>query len=141
MSKGNVHPNSSWKKKTILFLISQCITLFGSTLVQMAIIWYVTMETSSGMWVATFTVCSYLPQFLISFVGGVWADRHNRKRLIIGADILIAVATLILVLLMPRITDQSSLLSALLIVSVIRSLGGGVQTPALSAVTSPARTA
>ena len=28
---------SDWKKRTILFLISQCITLFGSTLVQMAI--------------------------------------------------------------------------------------------------------
>ena len=26
----------------ILFLLSQCITLFGSTLVQMAIVWYAT---------------------------------------------------------------------------------------------------
>ena len=31
----------------ILFLLSQCITLFGSTLVQMAIVWYVTMQTAS----------------------------------------------------------------------------------------------
>lgn len=29
-----------WKSQTMLFLISQCITLFGSTLVQMAIVWY-----------------------------------------------------------------------------------------------------
>ena len=57
-----------WKSRTILFLISQCITLFGSTLVQMAIVWYVTIQTSSGVWVAAFTICSYLPQFLISFV-------------------------------------------------------------------------
>lgn len=57
----------NWKSKTLLFLISQGITLFGSTLVQMAIVWYVTLNTSSGAWVAAFSICSYLPQFLISF--------------------------------------------------------------------------
>lgn len=31
-------PQSSWKAKVILFLVSQSITLFGSTLVQMAIV-------------------------------------------------------------------------------------------------------
>lgn len=54
-----------WRKRILLFLTSQCITLFGSTLVQMAIVWYAAMQTSSGTWVAAFTVCSYLPQFLI----------------------------------------------------------------------------
>ena len=80
----------SWKKRAILFLISQCITLFGSTLVQMALVWYATMQTSSGAWVASFTICSYLPQFFISFLGGIWADRYNRKILIASADSLIA---------------------------------------------------
>ena len=84
---------TGWQKRVLLFLISQCITLFGSTLVQMALVWYAAMQTSSGAWVAAFTVCSYLPQFLISFVGGVWADRYHRKKLIIGADMLIAFAT------------------------------------------------
>ena len=81
---------TGWQKRILLFLTSQCITLFGSTLVQMALVWYATMQTSSGVWVAAFTVCSYLPQFLISFIGGVWADRYHRKKLIIGADLLIA---------------------------------------------------
>ena len=111
---------SDWKKKTIFFLISQCITLFGSTLVQMAIIWYVTMQTSSGTWVAAFTVCSYLPQFLISFVGGVWADRYNRKKLIIGADMVIAAVTLIMMLAIPYISATLFLLDGLLIMSELR---------------------
>lgn len=125
---------SGWKKKTILFLTSQSITLFGSTLVQMALVWYATMETSSGVWVAAFTVCSYLPQFLVSFLGGVWADRYNRKNLIIGADALIALATFIMILVIPHISSQPLLLGGLLIMSVIRSLGAGVQTPAVNAV-------
>ena len=127
---------TTWKSQAMLFLISQCITLFGSTLVQMAIVWYVTIQTSSGMWVAAFTVCSYLPQFLISFVAGVWADRHSRKKLIIGADFFIALVTFLMVLAIPHITDQTVILSGLLVMSVIRSLGAGIQTPAVNAVIS-----
>lgn len=66
--EGDSKMKKNWKSQTLLFLISQCITLFGSTLVQMAIVWYITIQTSSGVWVAAFTVCAYLPQFLISFV-------------------------------------------------------------------------
>ena len=123
-----------WKKRTILFLTSQCITLFGSTLVQMALVWYATMQTSSGAWVAAFTVCSYLPQFLISFLGGVWADRYHRKKLIIGADMLIAFATFIMVLAISHISSEPILLSGLLVMSIIRSLGAGIQSPAVNAV-------
>ena len=123
-----------WKRKTILFLISQCITLFGSMIVQMSIIWYVTLKTSSGGWVAAFTICSYLPQFLISFFAGVWADRCSRKKLIILADGVITVATLVMFLVMPMISLDSILLSALLAVSIIRSVGAGIQTPAVNAV-------
>lgn len=121
-----------WKRRTLLFLISQCITLFGSTLVQMAVVWYVTLRTSSGAWAAAFTVCSYLPQFLISFLGGVWADRSSKKLLIIGADASIAAVTLAMMLILPHFQPESVLLSALLVMSVIRSLGAGVQTPAVS---------
>lgn len=126
------HPN--WQKTIILFLTSQCITLFGSTLVQMALVWYAAMETSQGIWVAAFSVCSYLPQFILSFVGGVWADRYPRKLLIIGADALIAFATLVMVCAIPLITSTPTLLSALLAMSAIRSLGTGIQTPAVNAV-------
>lgn len=130
MNPGENH----WKGRTLCFLASQSITLFGSTLVQMAMVWYVTLETASGAWVAAFTICSYLPQFLISFPGGVWADRYSRKKLIIGADAMIAAVTLALVLAMPRLKDRPVLLGMLLLASVLRSLGAGVQTPAVNAV-------
>ena len=126
------YPN--WQRKIILFLTSQCITLFGSTLVQMALVWYAAMETSQGIWVAAFSICSFLPQFILSFVGGVWADRYPRKILIICADALIAFATLIMVCTVPLITSKQALLAALLVMSAIRSLGAGIQTPAVNAV-------
>ena len=124
---------SGWRKRALLFLTSQCITLFGSTLVQMALVWYAAMETASGGWVAAFSVCSYLPQFLVSFLGGVWADRYNRKALIIGADVLIACATLAMIPALPHIPSGPALLGGLLVMSLLRSLGAGIQAPAVNA--------
>ena len=125
---------NNWTRKTVLFLVSQCITLFGSMIVQMSVIWYVTLKTSSGGWVAAFTICAYLPQFLISFFAGVWADRYSRKKLIVLSDVVITVATAIMFFVMPVISSDFILLSALLAMSIIRSIGAGVQTPAVNAV-------
>lgn len=126
--------HSPWQRQILLFLVSQCITLFGSTLVQMAVIWYVTMQTASGAWVAAFSVCAYLPQFVISFWGGVWADRYDRKTLIIAADAAIALVTLAMVWALPHLSSEPLLLGGLLLMSLLRSLGAGIQTPAVSAV-------
>lgn len=119
--------------KAALFLISQGITLFGSSLVQFAIVWYVTLQTSSGVWVSMLTVAAYVPQFAISFVSGVWADRYPRKRLIILSDSAIAAATLLLAILMPLIGEGTPILLALVAISVVRSIGTGIQTPAVGA--------
>lgn len=125
----------NWKRRTALFFISQGVTLFGSSIVQFAIVWYVTLTTASGAWVAALTVCSFLPQTLISFVSGAWADRHSKKMLIILSDAAIAVSTLALFLLIPAIKNETAVLSALLIASVIRSVGAGIQMPAVGAMT------
>lgn len=127
-------PVLSWRRRIVLFLISQCITLFGSTLVQMAIVWYVTVRTASGMWTAAFSAASYLPQFAVSFAGGVFADRYSRKVLIIGADGAIAFATLVMIAVLPKLPDEQIVLAALLCLSVLRSAFAGIQTPAVNAV-------
>ena len=67
------------KKNVALFLTSQAISLFGSSVVSFAIVWFITRQTNSGLWVSLLTVRSYLPQFLVSFFAGVWADRYSRK--------------------------------------------------------------
>lgn len=131
--KMNRTQKEEWKGRTLLFFTSQCVTLFGSTLVQMAVVWYATLETSSGLWVSAFSICSYLPQFLLSLPGGLWADRCSRKRLIIGADLAIASVTLLMICLLPEIEGGTPLLASLLLMSALRSAGAGIQTPAVNA--------
>ena len=126
-SKGN----SLFNKKIVLFLISQNISLFGSSVVGYAIIWHITLETSSGFWLMLFTICSSLPQVVISLWGGVWADRYNRKYLIMLSDAFIALTTLGLAVSFWMGFQRIELL---LIASVVRSIGAGVQTPAVNAI-------
>lgn len=117
-----------------LFLSSQAISLFGSSVVSFAIVWFVTRQTHSGLWVSLLTVSSYLPQFVVSFFAGVWADRYSRKKLIIAADTMIALFTCLLIFLIPWFTDAGTMMTALITISFIRSIGAGIQTPAVSAI-------
>ncbi|MCC0680862.1 MFS transporter [Clostridioides sp. ES-S-0005-03] len=130
----NKNTHFTWKQKILTFLVSQYISLFGSSLVQMAMIWYITLQTSSGIWVTILTVCSFIPQMLISFLAGVWADYYNRKILIIVSDAIIAASTLILLMLMMSGIKGENELIAIAVVSIIRSLGSGVQIPAVNAL-------
>lgn len=134
MATGEVQGHSSlWRRRAVLFIISQGITLFGSSIVQMAIIWQVALETSSGFWLTVLTLSSTIPQTILSFFGGVWADRYSRKRLIILADAGIAVVTLVLALKF-MFGKTANILPLLVLVSALRSVGSGIQTPAVSAV-------
>ncbi len=124
-------PLPSWKRNIILFLASQTVSLFGSSLVQYAIMWYITLNTKSGVMMAISIICGFLPTFFVSPFAGVWADRFSRKLLIIASDSFIAVSTLILAVLFFLGYDA---LWLLFVVSAIRSVGTGIQSPAVSAV-------
>jgi DHA3 family macrolide efflux protein-like MFS transporter len=120
-----------WKGNAGLFLSGQTVSLFGSMIVQYAVMWYVTFETQSGFAVALYAVAAFLPQGVVSVFGGVIADRVNRKVLVMVADSSIALATLGLALLMLNgVTD----LWIILLAVAVRSVGAGVQTPAVQAI-------
>lgn len=120
-----------WKKDTIQFLISQNVSLIGSMLVQYAIIWHITLTTQSGVMLTISIICGFIPTLLISPFAGVWADRFDRKRLIVRSDALIAIATLIMAVAFFLGKDE---FWQLYLVLAIRSLGTGIQTPAVSAL-------
>lgn len=119
-----------WKKQISLFLSAQTISLFGSSLVQYAILWYITLTTSSGIMVMLSVAFGFVPQIIISFFAGVWIDRYDRKKLIMLSDAIIAVVTLSLAILFLMGYKNVELIFAVLF---IRSAGTGIQTPAVNA--------
>ena len=68
---------------------------------------------------------------LLSPFAGVWADRYNRKSLIMIADAMIAVVTLILAITF-MLGYQA--IWSLFVISAVRALGAGIQTPAVGAI-------
>ncbi|MCA0756915.1 MFS transporter [Paenibacillus sp. N4] len=120
-----------WKRDIILFLSSQTVSLFGSALVQYAIMWYVTLTTKSGLMMTIFIICGFIPTFLLSPFAGVWADRFNRKYLIIIADAMIGFVTLLLAITFLLGYDAPWLL---FVIAAVRALGAGIQTPAVGAI-------
>ena len=122
---------AAWRRPVALFLTGQSVSLFGSMLVQYAVMWYLTLTTKDGGVLALSTLFGFGPQAVISIFGGVWADRHNRKWLIMGADAAIAVATLGLALFMLAGNTELWLIFAVL---AVRSTGAGIQTPAVAAL-------
>ncbi|MDY0053439.1 MAG: MFS transporter [Bacteroidales bacterium] len=120
----------NWQKKTAIFLGSQAISLFGSSLVQYAILWYITLETKSGTMMMISIVFGFVPTFFLAPFAGVWADRYNRKLLIALSDSMIALSTLLLAILFWLGHDYIWLL---FLMSAVRAIGGGIQTPAVGA--------
>jgi DHA3 family macrolide efflux protein-like MFS transporter len=120
-----------WQKKAFLFLLSQNLSLFGSSSVGFALVWHITLQTTSGLWMSAAVMACNLPQILLLLWGGVWADRYNRRLLIILSDGFVAVLTLGLALLFWGGLENLWLLIGVL---VLRSLGSGVQAPASAAV-------
>lgn len=120
-----------WQKRVTIFLVGQTVSTFGSLLVQYALLWHLTLTTKSGVVLALAAVFGFLPQAIVSIFAGVWADRVNRKVMIILSDSTIALATLGLAFVMLSGMDDMWLI---FLVMAVRSVGAGVQMPAISAL-------
>ncbi|MDO4542597.1 MAG: MFS transporter, partial [Bacillota bacterium] len=131
-SKGSdSRSNKRWSINTGLLLGSQAITMLGSSLVQYAIMWYIILDTTSGAMMTLYVIAGFLPHVLVSPIAGVLADRFDRKKIIISADLSIAGVTLILALVFLSGYKPYWLL---FLASLLRSVGSGIQTPAVSAI-------
>ena len=128
LAKKNFAP---WQKVITAFYASQTASTLGTGLVQFALIWYITFRTNSGLALTIMTIASFLPQLLIALVSGVWADRYDRRWVIILADGGIALASLAVAIIFINGYEHIWLI---FLVSAIRSLGGGIQGPAITAL-------
>lgn len=120
----------SWKRTAAILLTSQALSLFGTALVQYALMWHVTLTTKSGVLMTVYILCGFVPAFLVSPFAGVWADRLDRKRLLMISDGSIALVTLLLALVL-QTGGQS--LTLIMITAAVRAVGQAIQMPAVGA--------
>ncbi|MHA2075572.1 MAG: MFS transporter [Candidatus Hodarchaeales archaeon] len=119
----------------ILFWIGQLISLLGSSIVQFAIIWWITVETGSEFFLALSAFLGFGPAIVLTPVAGVFVDRWSRKKIIAGVDFLQAVATLVLIFIFTfSHLSSAELIWAVLAILTIRGLMQAFHQPAVEAI-------
>jgi DHA3 family macrolide efflux protein-like MFS transporter len=124
---------SNWAARFFTIWTGQAFSLFGSMLVQFALVWWLTKTTGSATVLALATMVAMLPQvFMGPFVGAL-VDRWNRRRVMIITDSLIALTTVVLAALAAMGAMRVGHVFA---VMFIRSVGGVFHWAAMQASTS-----
>lgn len=83
-----------WLAAVVAVWTGFAFTSFATMAANYAAVWYVTETTGSPLALAIVYVCAFLPVGLLAPLGGVVADRFNRKRVIILCDLFIAAMAL-----------------------------------------------
>lgn len=123
---------SKWKQDFFTIWTGQAISLITSAILQMAIIFYLTEKTGSAMVLSIASLVGFLPYAVLGPAIGVFVDRYDRKKIMIGADLMIAAAGALLAM----ITLYRALpVWIVMMVLFIRSIGTAFHSPALSAAT------
>jgi DHA3 family macrolide efflux protein-like MFS transporter len=129
----SVQDNKPWKTRFFTIWGGQALSILGSQLVQFALIWHLTVQTGSATVLAIASLVGMLPNVVLGPFIGTLVDRWNRRRIMLIADSIVALATLLLVALFALDVVEVWHIFALLF---IRSLAGVFHANAMSASTS-----
>ncbi|MDD4776804.1 MAG: MFS transporter [Fermentimonas sp.] len=122
--------NNNWKRTFAIIWGGQFFSILTSSLVNFAIIIWLSLQTGSAEILAYAAIAGMLPQILIGPFTGALIDRWNRKRIMMLADTFIALCTFILALLFWfDIADLWHIFALL----ALRSIGSSFHSPAMQA--------
>lgn len=80
-----------FKRDFTLVVIGQIISLFGNAILRFALPFYLLKETGSSTLFGIVTACSFAPMVVLSMIGGVLADRVNKRNIMVGLDFSTAI--------------------------------------------------
>ncbi len=120
----------NWLAIIAFIWAGQAVSMITSYAAGYAVVWYVTESTGSALALAIMNIAVMLPIGLISPFGGVVADKHNRKLIMIASDGAVGVISLVAALL---ILAGDVSIPLLLAVCVARAVGQAFHGPAMMA--------
>src|SRR5947209_2811172 len=98
MATATMRP-ADWQAHFFSFWTGQAVSLFGTALVQFALVWWLTNSTHSATVLATASLAGILPGVILAPAAGVWVDRWSRRWTMILSDALVALASVVLIVL------------------------------------------
>ncbi|WP_367913492.1 MFS transporter [Leadbetterella sp. DM7] len=120
----------NWKRTFAILWTGQFISIITSSLVNFAIILWLSIQYDSAVILANSAIASFLPQAVLGLFSGVYVDRWNRKLTMMLADGFIAACTLAISILFYFGEPQVGLIYLLM---ALRSAGSAFHMPAMQA--------
>ena len=120
----------NWLAIIAFIWAGQAASMITSYAAGYAVVWYVTESTGSALMLAAMNIAVMLPVGLISPFGGIVADKHNRKLIMIAADGAVGVISLVAGVF---ILAGDVSIPLLLAVCIARAVGQAFHSPAMMA--------
>ena len=129
----SVKDEKPWKTRFFTIWGGQTFSILGSQLVQFALIWHLTVKTGSATVLATASLAGMLPNVILGPFVGTLVDRWNRRWIMLFADSIISLATIVLAVLFAL---DAVAIWHIYMVLFIRSLAGCFHANAMNSSTS-----
>jgi DHA3 family macrolide efflux protein-like MFS transporter len=122
-----------WQIPFFTIWTGQAVSLVGSKVAQFALVWWLTKLTGSATVLATASLVALIPEILLGPLAGAYVDRWNRRVVMIAADGLTALASLLLAYLFWTGAMQ---VWHVYVIMFVRAVGSAFHWPAMQASTS-----
>ena len=118
-----------WNRNFIMVVLGQIISLFGNAILRFALPLYLLNQTGSAALFGIVSACAFIPMIVLSPVGGIFADRVNKRSIMVVLDFATALLVLTIIILLGKVNLVVLLLCALFILYGIN----GAYQPAVQA--------
>ena len=113
----------------VMVVVGQIISLFGNAILRFALPLYLLSETESAALFGIVSACAFIPMIVLAPVGGIFADRVNKRNIMVVLDFSTAALVLFILLLLGKMDIVVLIFSALFILYGIQ----GAYQPAVQA--------
>ncbi len=118
-----------YSKDFILVAIGQIISIFGNQILRYALPLYLLIQTGSAALFGTISAAAFIPMLVLYPVGGIIADRLNKRNIMVILDF----STSALILLFSLLAGKTDIVSLIGITLIILYGIQGVYQPAVKA--------
>jgi MFS family permease len=115
-----------------LLFIGQLISFLGSMVSYMAVPYQVYQLTKSNAWVGALGIAQLVPVLLFGLLGGAYADRINRRLLMLSSES--GMAVVVALLLLNSLLPNPSLAAIFVLVALLQAIAA-FHSPAMEALT------
>lgn len=116
-------------KNFLLLILGQLTSLFGNFILKLALSMYVLEVTHSAAIFAGILSIAAIPTILLSPLGGILADRADRRNIMVALDTLTGISVLCAALLLSEKNDLVVISVLLILLSIL----GAFETPTVQA--------